>query len=52
VQTPFYGFTDPNLTVIFYAAGLALAAVDGPVNRVPAATGAASPVSRPAVVAG
>jgi hypothetical protein len=54
VQTPFYGFTDPNLTVIFYAAGLALAAVDGPVNRVPAAaggTGATRP-ARPVAVAG
>jgi hypothetical protein len=53
-QTPFYGFTDPNLSVIFYAAGLALAAVDGPVNRPPAAgrgTGPAAP-RRPAAVVG
>ena len=33
VVTPFYGFTDLNLTVLFYAFGLAMAAIDGPVNR-------------------
>jgi polysaccharide biosynthesis protein PslJ len=33
VVTPFYGFSDINLTVMFYAIGLAVAALDGPVNR-------------------
>jgi hypothetical protein len=33
VVTPFYGYSDINLTVMFYAFGLAMAAVDGPVNR-------------------
>ena len=33
---PFYGFTDLNLSVMFFAMGLAVAAVDGPVNREPA----------------
>ena len=33
VQLPFYGLTFHNLSVLFYAAGLALAAVDGPVRR-------------------
>jgi hypothetical protein len=33
VQLPFYGLTFHNLTVLFYASGLALAAVDGPVRR-------------------
>jgi hypothetical protein len=33
VQLPFYGITFHNLTVLCYAAGLALAAVDGPVRR-------------------
>ena len=37
VVTPFYGFTDLNLTLLFYAFGLAMAAVDGPVNRLVAA---------------
>lgn len=31
--TPFYGYTDINLSVMFFAIGLAMAAVDGPVNR-------------------
>jgi len=33
VQLPFYGVTFHNLSVAFFALGLALAAVDGPVNR-------------------
>jgi hypothetical protein len=33
VQLPFYGITFHNLSVLFYAAGLATAAVDGPVRR-------------------
>ena len=33
VVTPFYGYTDINLTILFYAFGLAMAAIDGPVNR-------------------
>jgi polysaccharide biosynthesis protein PslJ len=33
VVTPFYGFSDINLTVMFYAFGLAMAALDGPVDR-------------------
>jgi hypothetical protein len=37
VMTPFYGFTDINLSVMFFGIGLALAAIDGPVNREPAA---------------
>jgi len=38
VVTPFYAFIDPNMSVLFFAIGLGLAAVDGPVNRpVPAA---------------
>ncbi|GAA3929157.1 O-antigen ligase family protein [Actinoplanes auranticolor] len=36
VMTPFYGFTDINLSVMFFGIGLALAAIDGPVNREPA----------------
>ena len=35
VITPFYGFTDPNLSVMSFAIGLAMAAIDGPVNRAP-----------------
>jgi hypothetical protein len=35
VVTPFYSFIDPNMSVLFFAVGLGLAAVDGPVNRVP-----------------
>ncbi|WP_329010098.1 O-antigen ligase family protein [Micromonospora rifamycinica] len=42
---PFYGFTDMNLSVTFFAIGLAVAAVDGPVNReLPAAVPRPSPV--------
>jgi hypothetical protein len=33
VQLPFYGLTFQNLSVLFFAAGLAMAAVDGPVRR-------------------
>jgi hypothetical protein len=33
VQLPFYGVTFQNLSVLFFAAGLAMAAVDGPVRR-------------------
>lgn len=36
VITPFYGFTDVNLSVMFFGIGPALAAIDGPVNREPA----------------
>jgi O-antigen ligase len=32
--TPFYAFIDPNMSVLFFAIGLGLAAVDGPVNRI------------------
>ena len=32
---PVYGYVDPNLSVIFFAVGAGLAAVDGPVNREP-----------------
>ena len=39
VMTPFYGFTDINLSVMFFGIGLALAAIDGPVNRERAAQG-------------
>ncbi|MBB4760814.1 O-antigen ligase family protein [Amorphoplanes digitatis] len=33
VITPFYGYTDINLSLMFFAIGLAMAAVDGPVDR-------------------
>ncbi|MCA2213512.1 O-antigen ligase family protein [Jidongwangia harbinensis] len=33
VITPFYGFTDVNLSLMFFSIGLAVAAIDGPVNR-------------------
>jgi hypothetical protein len=33
VQLPFYGLTFQNLSVLFFAVGLAMAAVDGPVRR-------------------
>jgi O-antigen ligase len=33
VVTPFYAYIDPNMSVLFCAIGLGLAAVDGPVNR-------------------
>ena len=35
VVTPFYAYIDPNLSVLFAAIGLGLAALDGPVNRDP-----------------
>jgi polysaccharide biosynthesis protein PslJ len=37
VVTPFYSYIDPNMSVLFFAIGLGLAAVDGPVNRAPRA---------------
>jgi hypothetical protein len=37
VITPFYGFTDVNLSLMFFSIGLGLAAIDGPVNRDPEA---------------
>ena len=33
VVTPFYSYIDPNMSVLFCSIGLALAAVDGPINR-------------------
>jgi hypothetical protein len=33
IVTPFYSYIDPNMSVLFFAVGLGLAAVDGPVNR-------------------
>ena len=33
VVTPFYSYIDPNMSVLFCAIGLGLAAVDGPVNK-------------------
>jgi O-antigen ligase len=33
VITPFYAFIDPNMSVLCFAIGLGLAALDGPVNR-------------------
>ncbi|GGL02492.1 hypothetical protein GCM10012284_41280 [Mangrovihabitans endophyticus] len=49
VVTPFYGFTDINLSVMFFAIGLGMAALDGPVRRPPPpdATTPASPVRPP-----
>ncbi|MFI5491404.1 O-antigen ligase family protein [Actinoplanes sp. NPDC051859] len=35
VVTPFYAYIDPNMSVLLFAVGLGLAAVDGPVNREP-----------------
>ncbi|RZU49282.1 O-antigen ligase-like membrane protein [Krasilnikovia cinnamomea] len=35
VITPFYGYVDPNMSVLFAGVGLGLAAVDGAVNRDP-----------------
>jgi len=43
VVTPFYGYSDINLTVMFFAFGLAMAAVDGPVNRPHLAATAVAP---------
>ncbi|MFJ6197535.1 O-antigen ligase family protein [Micromonospora sp. NPDC092111] len=49
VITPFYGFTDINLSLMLFAVGLAVAAVDGPVNREPGGpvSAAAPPVPPP-----
>lgn len=33
VVTPFYSYIDPNMSVLLFAIGLGLAALDGPVNR-------------------
>jgi hypothetical protein len=33
IVTPFYSYIDPNMSVLCFALGLGLAAVDGPVNR-------------------
>jgi hypothetical protein len=33
IVTPFYSFIDPNMSVLFFAIALGLAAVDGPINR-------------------
>jgi len=33
VVTPFYAYIDQNMSVLFFAIGLGLAALDGPVNR-------------------
>ena len=35
IVTPFYSYIDPNMSVLLFAVGLGLAAVDGPVNREP-----------------
>ncbi|MEU7907580.1 O-antigen ligase family protein [Actinoplanes sp. NPDC049118] len=35
VITPFYGYTDINLSLMYFGIALAMAAVDGPVNREP-----------------
>lgn len=48
VITPFYGYTDPNMAVMFFGISLGLAAVDGPVNR--EVVGSA-PAPRPAAAA-
>ncbi|GID93850.1 hypothetical protein Adi01nite_32620 [Amorphoplanes digitatis] len=34
--TPFYGYTDIDLWLMYFGIALAMAAVDGPVDRVPA----------------
>jgi hypothetical protein len=57
VIMPFYAYIDPNMSVLFYAVGLGLAAVDGPVNREPRreshrATPDASPVTAGSLAAG
>ncbi|MEV4702326.1 O-antigen ligase family protein [Actinoplanes sp. NPDC049316] len=33
IVTPFYSYIDPNMSVLLFAVGLGLAALDGPVNR-------------------
>jgi hypothetical protein len=35
VVSPFYAYIDPNMSVLFAAVALGLAALDGPVNREP-----------------
>lgn len=35
VVTPFYGCTDMNLSIVFFGIALALAAIDGLINRTP-----------------
>lgn len=40
VITPFYGFSDMNLSLMFFGIGLGMAAVDGPVNRMVTRQGA------------
>ena len=35
IVTPFYSYIDPNMSVLLFAGGLGMAAVDGPVNREP-----------------
>lgn len=48
VQLPFYGITFHNLSVLFYAVGLAMAAVDGPVRRPVRAAGRTPTSTAPA----
>ncbi|MEV6598361.1 hypothetical protein AB0M36_15990 [Actinoplanes sp. NPDC051346] len=45
VVTPFYGYTAMNLSVMFFGIGLAMAAVDGPVNRAPLSAAQGASVS-------
>ncbi|WP_236718013.1 O-antigen ligase family protein [Actinoplanes sp. TFC3] len=45
IMTPFYGYTDPNMSVMFFGIALAMAAVDGPVNR----SATTEPATRPPV---
>jgi hypothetical protein len=58
VIMPFYGYSDINMSVMFFAFGLAAAAVDGPVNRTPSVlvapdrSGRLDPVDAPTAVAG
>jgi hypothetical protein len=33
VVTPFYGYTDMNLSIVFFGIALGVAAIDGPINR-------------------
>ncbi|MFB9238602.1 O-antigen ligase family protein [Plantactinospora siamensis] len=49
VVIPVYSYIDPNLSVLCYAVGVGLAAVDGPVNRTLRAAG---PPRRPTAPAG
>jgi hypothetical protein len=53
VQLPFYGITFQNLSVLFFAVGLAMAAVDGPVRRpIRHSRGTPAAVPGPPLVAG